>query len=55
MRLATKAVQLVEKRRFGEMASFQACEVVSVQLKDAISKRKSVPPELYDMAKTFFR
>jgi len=54
LRLATKAVELIKEKRFGQMASFQACDVVSVPLKEALGKRKSVPPELYDMAKTFF-
>jgi phosphofructokinase-like protein len=55
MRLATKAVELIKERRFGEMASFQACEVVSVPLKEAVGKRKSVSAEFYEMAKTVFR
>ena len=55
MRLATKAVELIKEKKFGQMASFQACEVVSVPLKDAMAQRKSVPIELYEMAKTFFK
>jgi 6-phosphofructokinase 1 len=55
MRLAAKAVELVAGREFGKMASFQACEVTSVPLKESMKERKSVPPELYDIAKTFFR
>ena len=55
MRLANKAVELIKEKRFGEMASFKACDVVSVPLKDVLAGRKSVPPELYEMAKTFFR
>jgi len=55
MRLATKAVELVKERKFGQMASFQACEIVSVPLKDVAGERKNVPRELYEMAKTFFK
>jgi len=55
MRLATKAVELINEERFGEMASFQACEIVSVPLKEVLTERKSVTPELYEMAKTFFK
>jgi len=55
MRLATKAVELIVDRKFGEMASFQACEVVSVPLKEAMKERKVVPSDFYEMAKTFFR
>jgi len=55
MRLATKAVELIKNKKFGEMASFKASDVVSVPLKEALKERKSVPPELYEMAKTLFR
>jgi phosphofructokinase-like protein len=55
MRLGTKAVELVLDRRWGEMSSFQACDVVSVPLKAALKERKCVPQELYEVAKTFFR
>ncbi len=55
MRLATKAVDLIKEKNFGQMASFQACDIVSVPLKKAMAERKSVPPELYEMAKTFFK
>jgi phosphofructokinase-like protein len=55
MRLAAKAVELIAGKEFGKMASFQACDVTSVPLKESMKERKSVPPELYEMAKTFFR
>jgi len=55
MRLANKAVELIKEKRFGEMASFHASNIVSVPLKEALAGRKSVPPELYEVAKTFFR
>jgi len=55
MRLATKAVELVKERKFGQMASFQACEIVSVPLKEVVGERKNVPIELYEMAKAFFK
>jgi len=55
MRLATKAVELIKERKFGQMASFQACEVVSVPLKEVVGGRKNVPLELYQMAKAFFK
>jgi len=55
MRLATKAVELINEGKFGQMASFQACEIVSIPLKEALTERKSVAPELYEMAKTFFK
>jgi len=55
LRLATKAVELIKEKRFGQMASFQACDVVSVPLKEVFGKRKNVPSELYEVAKTFFK
>jgi len=55
MRLANKAVELINERKFGQMTSFQACEIVSVPLKEALTERKSVPTEFYEMAKTFFK
>jgi hypothetical protein len=30
-------------------------EIVPVRLKEVVAKRKQVPPELYEMAKTFFK
>jgi len=54
MRLANKAVELIKERKFGQMASFQGCEIVSVPLKKALAQRKSVSPELCKVAKTFF-
>jgi len=55
MRLATKAVELLKEGKFGQMASFQACEIVSVPLKEALTQRKSVASELYKVAETFFK
>jgi 6-phosphofructokinase 1 len=55
IRLATKAVELIKNKKFGQMASFQACDIVSVPLKEVMAGRKSVPTELYEMAKTFFK
>jgi phosphofructokinase-like protein len=55
MRLAIKAVELIKQRKFGQMSSFQACDIVSIPLKEVMAGRKSVPKELYEMAKTFFK
>jgi len=55
MRLATKAVELINEGKFGQMSSFQACDIISVPLKEVLTERKSVPLELYEMAKTFFK
>ena len=55
IRLGTKAMELVLDRKWGFMSTFQACDVGSVPLKEALKERKCVPQELYEMAKTFFR
>ena len=55
--LATKygiaAIDLVNKGQFGMMVALQGNQIVSVLLKDVISKRKSVDLELYEIAKVF--
>ena len=55
MRLGTKAVEMIKEREFGLMASFQACAIVPIYLKEVVGGRKNVPLELYEMAKTFFK
>jgi len=55
MRLGTKAVEMIKEREFGLMASFQACAIVPISLKEVVGGRKNVPLELYEMAKTFFK
>jgi 6-phosphofructokinase 1 len=55
MRLGTKAMELVLDRKWGYMSTFQACDVGSVPINEALKERKCVPQELYEMAKTFFR
>jgi phosphofructokinase-like protein len=53
-RFGLKAADLVDERRFGQMASLQGDRVVEVPLKDATAELKTVPPEWYDVAKAFF-
>jgi len=55
IRLGTKAVELIKEGKFGKMASFRACDVVSVPLREAMAGRNSVPAALYETAKTFFK
>jgi 6-phosphofructokinase 1 len=54
-RLGVKAIQLVKEGKFGQMSSFQGNKIVSVELKEALKKRKTVSPELYELAKLFFK
>jgi 6-phosphofructokinase 1 len=53
-RFGLKAADLVDQKRFGQMASLQGDRVVEVALKDATAELKTVPPEWYDVAKAFF-
>lgn len=55
MRLGIKAVELIKKKKFGKMASIRGNNIISVNLKDAITQRKCVSPELYEIAQTFLR
>ncbi|MBL7084735.1 MAG: 6-phosphofructokinase [Candidatus Omnitrophica bacterium] len=53
-RYGVKAMELVMEKKFGQMASLQGNEVVSVALEKAVETLKLVPEELYDIAKIFF-
>lgn len=56
--LATKfgiaAIDLVKDGKFGQMVALQGNKIVSVPIKEAVSKPKRVDPKLYEMAKVFF-
>jgi 6-phosphofructokinase 1 len=53
-RYGLKAADLVHERRFGTMAALRGDDVVEVSLRDAVAELKTVPPEFYEAAKTFF-
>ena len=53
-RYGIKAMELVIEGKFGQMASLQGNKVASVPLETAIGTLKTVPKELYDIAKIFF-
>lgn len=53
-RYGVKAMELVIQKKFGQMASLQGNEVVSVPLAEAVGTLKTVPQELYDIARIFF-
>ena len=48
------AEQLVEEGKFGQMAALRGDDVIAVSLQEATAELKTVPPEWYDVAKTFF-
>jgi len=53
-RYGVKAVELVIAGKFGQMVSLQGNEIVSVALEKAVGTLKTVPEELYNIAKIFF-
>ncbi|MBU3933934.1 MAG: 6-phosphofructokinase [Candidatus Omnitrophica bacterium] len=53
-RYGVKAMELVMEGEFGQMASLQGDKIVSVSLEKAVGTLKTVPGELYDIAKIFF-
>jgi 6-phosphofructokinase 1 len=53
-RYGLKAADLVHEQQWGTMAALKGDDVVAVTLKDAVAELKTVPPEFYEAAKTFF-
>ena len=53
-RLGVKAAELAMNRDFGTMAALQANKIVTIPLAAATQRRRAVPDEYYEVAKTFF-
>ncbi|MBI4387943.1 MAG: 6-phosphofructokinase [Candidatus Omnitrophica bacterium] len=53
-RFGVKAVELIKRKKFGEMVSLQGREIKSVKLAEALGAPKLVPMEYYELAKAFF-
>ena len=53
-RFGIRAIDAVHAGDFGQMAALHGNDIVLVPLADAVAELKTVPPELYDEAKTFF-
>ncbi|HXV34635.1 MAG TPA: ATP-dependent 6-phosphofructokinase [Gaiellaceae bacterium] len=53
-RYGLKAADLVHEQQWGQMAALKGDDVIAVPLKDAVAELKTVPPEFYEAAKTFF-
>ena len=53
-RYGLKAADLVHAERWGTMAALHGDDIVDVPLHDAVAELKTVPPEFYEAAKTFF-
>ena len=54
LRFGMTAVELVEQGQFGTMVSLRGNDFVSVPLKDAVAKTRTVDPSLYDALRVFF-
>lgn len=53
-RFGVHAVQLVLKKKFGQMVSLQGRKIVDVHIADAVKELKLVDRELYELARVFF-
>ena len=53
-RFGVKAVELVKAGKFGQMAALKGNEIVSVPIESAVGALKTVGPEFYQMAQSFF-
>ncbi len=52
-RFGVKAVELVKENKFGKMVSIRDNKLQSVEIEEALKRRKTVDMDLYDMAKVF--
>lgn len=53
-RFGIAAIDLVAQGEFGKMVALRGTEIVPVEIKDAVSKNRTVDMGLYDIAKVFF-
>ncbi len=53
-RFGVKAVELIEKKKFGRMAALVGNKIVDVPIENAVKELKTVDMELYEIAKVFF-
>jgi phosphofructokinase-like protein len=53
-RFGIAAIDLVHKKKSGQMVGIKGNKIVSVPLKDVVGKRKTVDLKLYDIASVFF-
>ncbi|HUT53775.1 MAG TPA: 6-phosphofructokinase [bacterium] len=53
-RYGVMAADMVAQEKWGYMAALQGFNVVAIPLSEAVGVNKSVPPEIYDVAKNFF-
>jgi 6-phosphofructokinase 1 len=53
-RLGYKAAEMIKNGQFAMMASLRGEGVEAVPIEEAVKTLKTVPPQYYDVAKTFF-
>ncbi len=53
-RFGIAAIDLVHQGAFGKMVALRGTEIVSIDLKDAVAKLRTVDMDLYEIAKVFF-
>ncbi len=53
-RFGIAAIDLVHQEDFGKMVALRGMEIVSIDLKDAVEKLRTVDMDLYEIAKVFF-
>ena len=53
-RFGVRAYELVQEGKWGQMVSLQGRNIRSVPLQEAVGQLKTVPPDFYKMAETFF-
>lgn len=53
-RFGVKAAEMVHNKEFGKMAALRGTDIVAVDLREALEKRKDVNRELFDVASVFF-
>lgn len=51
-RLGVAAVQLIKAGQFGRMTAIRGDQITSLPIEEAVSRLKTVDPELYELAKT---
>jgi phosphofructokinase-like protein len=54
LRFGMTAVELIEQDKFGMMVSLRGNDFVSIPLKEAVAKTRTVDPKLYDALRVFF-
>lgn len=53
-RFGVAAADLVNQRDWGKMVALKGNDIITVPLAEAVATLKTVPPELYEVAETFF-